>query len=538
MNLSNSVSHVADPIGLFQSLKKTVALSLTVGLTVGALSGCGKTTPNSRSTNNSPTDDTMTGKAVVQNGQIQVVSTGGSPIANARILIGTKLDTPFAGNLLISDKNGIVSAPAGWTSPQPVTIEASGFIRTTYFDRAPDAANRLTVKYRPSLDRTFELQGETTGYGEIPDDGFLDVALVLPGFSRSQIATFHPSDIFSKEIDSLSVLTHTAYLPANLSVPSQTKTYIFMPIHVEKPVFRLQLPGAGTYQVESLHARANIDEAVNHFRNGGSIMDLINKLQFTEGGLKKTVVGRGDNHMDMAIDQFKMTPMVSVNAPNFDAGLDMFSVVMPRSEGEYFVADVKKLKPQDQMQLSAPNGKGTQGIVVHFLKRRPTNNNDALVGPNAATLSLVISAPHRSQPIDFLEIVAPPSLKEHSLTLTPPKKTNGLVPTMTYLALSSVELVNNGKLTLERSTPEWELYGNQWMTSVALPQMPAGMHSKAPKTQNMDGKMRWEAAFAGQPADRSSSERNKQNQNQARALNAGPDDLEKATHVTRSAVDF
>lgn len=505
-----------------------VALGSVLCLTVltGMINGCTNRQNSATSPALAPEPPPTTeDQALAHPGKIIVTDNSGQPVAGARIMIGLKPDAPFAGNTLVTDKAGVVVTPLAWTSQQPVTIEADGYIRATYFGRLPETAMNLVIKPEPTLDSTFEVEGETTGYGDIRDDGWLDLGLVLPMFSRQQVATMHLADIFAREADTLSVLGREARIPSNLSVPSQTKTYIF-PIHVSKPGYRLQYSKAGNYMIEGLHARVKISEAVDHIRNGGSLLDLVNKFNFTEGGVIKANVQKNGTYAPLPINGFKVQPAANFTAPDYDPSLDMFTAVLPKNDGQYFLSDLKKLKPKAKVQLSAPVGT-SHGMTVHFLRKHPANNNDILVGADGATQSMVLGNPARGQTLEFLDIVQPPAREgKDGLKLTPPKKIGKIIGSMTYLLLSKVEVIDNGSYKLEKAAPEWELYGSDWLTNVTLPDLPSRLSKEAGGTTHH----RWEATFVGQM--------NGAELTPARAIVPGPDEFEKATHATRSALDF
>src|SRR5438046_2111084 len=113
---------------IVQSKKYAVAI-LAVAL-VGF--GCSKksSTPPEKAA-----DGSTTSADFLEGATVTVKSSAGTPIANARVMIGLRENVPFPGNVLTMNASGQVSTPAEkWNDPQPVTIDAPGFIRATYFN--------------------------------------------------------------------------------------------------------------------------------------------------------------------------------------------------------------------------------------------------------------------------------------------------------------------------------------------------------------------------------------------------------------------
>ncbi len=495
---------------------------LIVGLLAGPNIGCSKQSPQIQKSEQklNETEELASRGPSAQAGQILVTDLAGQPVAGAQIMIGQRISEPFAGNIIVTDKSGHAPIPASWTTSLPVTVEAKGFVRTTFFARTPEDTRHLKVRVRPVADSSIELKGETQGYGKIRNDGWLDLGLVLPTMSRGQLAAIHITDVFAREIDVLSVLGNQQRIPSNLAVPTQTKTYM-IPLQFSKPLYRQYFPAPGAYRVQAIHARVNIADMVGELRRGASILELVNRFSFTEVGIKNVTVKKGTTETPLPINETKLASTLDFVAPNFDANLDLFTMVMARSESDYFISDIKKLGPGERAKLTAPSGPGSRGLLMHLMRNRTKDPGDALRGASSATMSLAISAPTVGMTPEFLEIVpAPVRASQTRLKLSPPRNFLGLLNSMTYVVLSKVEPIGADNYKLEKTSPEWELYVNDWTTNVDLPEMPSGLPSMKA------GQMRWEASFVGQP--------NESDRPQA----PGPEGFEKATHVTRSAVDF
>lgn len=458
-------------------------------------------------------------KIQAQAGLIQVIDMNGTPVAGAQVMIGSRVGMPFSGNMVTTDANGQVAAPNDWRDVQPVTIEAKGFVRATYFGSSPDAP-LFQIRSAPTK-ASYELKGETLGYEDLSEDGIVDVGLVMPSFDRRAMTTFKLTDIVSLQTDNLSVIGRQYKIPSNLAIPTQTESYI-LPLTLSKPTYRMYFPAQGTYGVSVVHARFTVDDIASGVQGNKPILDMLNKFNFTEGSTRVLDIKKASTPLNFPIADNKFQPIFNVTAPNFGDELNMLAFAVPESNGWYSISDVKAVEANQKVSLMAPHNGLGKGLVIGMLRRPPPHSNPT-IGAQNVTFSAVIRQASQTRAMNFLELVAPPVQHPSELNLQAPRKLSGVTPTLTYAVMSKVEVLDNGPLKVEKITPQWELYshsnGNDWATDLNLPQLPTAL----PQTP---GQMRWEAMFLGQAGkDRV-------------AAAVGPEALEKATHVTRTAVDF
>jgi len=206
-----------------------------------------------------------------------------------------------------------------------------------------------------------------------------------------------------------------------------------------------------------------------------------------------------------------------VTAPNYDRSkFVMMSAALTEHTGLYYATDVKTLEPKQKLSLAAPQS-NTGGLVVNVL--RPTSDSAQQQGDGAKeNLSVVIMAANQSQAAEFLPSLRPPEVRNGQILIDPPRSPSNLVPGITYAVLSKVELIDNGTTKLEKKTPQWELYAEEWPSSLTLPEMPEAVPPPA-------GSYRWTVSLG---ASTQGTEKTP----------AGPTALEKVSHVTRAAVDF
>lgn len=449
---------------------------------------------------------------------LTVTDTNGQPIANARLLIGASENNPFSGNLVTTNADGQALIPAAWVDAQPVTIEAPGHVRTTYFQRTPGALS-LSVKKATSPQR-LELKGKTTGFGPLPKDGYLDVGLVFPALTHAQASVLQVSGLISPEVDKISVIGQEIELPSNVTLPKQKETYI-LPITFDKPTYRLYLNAPRTYKIVSAHARFPFKSVVDDLRDGKSFFDVINKMQFRQVSLTDIPVLDPKNSADVTVDQIQLQPGIPVTAPDFDSRYMMLSAALSERDGLLFITDAKRFKAREALTLVSPANDSGRGLIMSVLMRPPSNTLSDL-GAESEEMSGVKSPANQSQALEFLPIVAAPEYRGGTLVLQPPPPSATVTPALTYMALSKVEVIESGganpDMKLEKKTTQWELYASEWVSSLALPEMPNAEEAST-------ASYRWEVIFAGASAN-------------GGELPLGPDALEKVSHVTRSAVDL
>jgi hypothetical protein len=485
---------------------------LLIGLMT--VTGCGEIT--SRKANDQGDSATSQARSFAETASATLIVNGpsGAPIAGAKVMVGTRANVPFPGNVLTTDRNGQVRVPNGWNSPQPVTVEAAGFVRATYFGRSPqDGTLRLS---KSVSDQNHELKGVVSGYGNLPNDGWMDVGFVIPAIHRSQLNFFQAAALVSSEVDSFKVFGQTVEIPSNLTIPRQRETYI-IPLTFEKPTYRTYLTETGTIPVAATHVKFPFREVADALRGGTPLIQLINKFQFLQTSIRNVAIGTGSTSQDLVVNEIKFDGQATVKAPGYAPELTMISISLAETGNHYYITDTKKIDPGKQINLAIPRSAAGRGVVVSVLgkfeERTLTNTN----GDSTDNFSAVTTLWGQSESFDFLAIPKAPEVRNSGLRLHPPRSVAGVAPALTYAVLSKVEVVDKGTFKLEKKFPQWELYASDWASSLDLPDFP---NSNVPQ-----GKHRWEVSFGGQSAG------------SGRTL-PGPDALEKASHVTRSVVDL
>lgn len=459
---------------------------------------------------------------------LTITDMDGAPIEGATVLIGESTGT-FADEGIEStqttDRGGQVAIPQNWFMPAPVTINAPGFVRATYLDLAPSVRNlkirRQTFEQSPSQDQAtvapparFELDGDTSGFGNLKNDGIFDIGLVVQAITRAQLSTLNLQSLISPEVDHFTVLGQSVDLPSNITIPSQTENYIF-PLHFDKSTFRLFLPTSGTWQIAALHARVPFKSTIDALQNGRSIIDIVNTFEFREGSVTPINIMAATQSQDLTVNAAAFTKSISFTAPAFDRSMSLLTISLANSNGAYYPTDIKNVASSSTVQLTAPAGASVTGMVLAAYKKASSQST----GPAADQYSAVTLPNNETRPFDPIRLVEPPLVNRNQLMLDTPTAAVGINPVMTYATLSIVTAMTKGKLQIENKQVLWDVWAPNWMNKLDLPSTPL------PSIDRTTQSLRWEVGFSAQFTGQKS-------------VPPGPDALEKITHVTRSAVDL
>lgn len=447
---------------------------------------------------------------------LKIVDSAGRAIVGAHVLVGPAIDNPFIGNWFTTDASGEVPVMQNWADNEPVTIEANGFVRATYFDQAP-GAKTFTLRRAPSA-AEIELKGKTTGFtGVVDGDGIGDAGLVYTAIPRSQASALQFTQLVSTTTDELAVLDRKLDMPSNLTFPKQHESYIIFDIDLDKPQYRIQLPFSSTWQVVATHITFPFATTVDALKDGKQITDVAENFTITEASISSTAVsGSNSRDADLNVARLTFEKSVPFTAPMFDSKYKMLALSMAENDGLYYMADLKPMTAGQALTLNAPagGGLGTKGVIVSVLK--PNDNSAINYGAASEQISSVTIAANQSQSFDFLEICKAPNVAGSQVSMTPPEAPVSVEPSLTYAVLDRVERIEKGQLILEKKTPQWELYAKGWAQKFDLPQLPTELKAKNQRWEVMFG-----ANFKGQ-AD----------------VELGPAALGKISHVSRSAIDL
>lgn len=437
---------------------------------------------------------------------ITVKTIDGMPIAGAEILIGDALDNPFPGNFLKTNQNGQVSLPESWTTPQTVTVQAPGFVRSTYMMQNPEA---LTIQLRPLISRTQnEVRGNTQGLPVADKDGWLDFGLVIPALTRIDLLAFDMSTVISPQKDRVSALGQDMDVPANISLPRQSEKYGIFTITLDKPAFRIYYGTTGVNRVFAARGRLPFKSTVDSLRGGKEFYEMINTFKINGGAIRDIDVKSGQTKLDMPTTELNFTESKSLQAPTFRADETFLAVGLADQSGFYIPTDVKQLAAGQKMALNTLPG--AEQMVFAVLKK----SADMKSGADRVSTALLPFAVGVTP--QLLPLIPDPQIVRDELIMPKFNTINGVHPIATYSVLNKEEEVVQGGVKVKILTPQWEVYAQNWQERVRLPQWP--------NSPALPGKKRWDVNFMG-------------SQTTAQAP-MGPAMIQAATHVTHSSVTF
>jgi len=441
---------------------------------------------------------------------INVIGEDLQPLANAKVLIGSELDAPFAGNFLTTDAQGHLDLPDGWTGAEPVTIEAADHLRATYYSQDPgDRTYRLRKKTVIATSQ-YEMKGLTQGHNIQDKDGFVDFSLVIPALTRNDFLSFDINSVISPQFDIISVLGQEAEVPSNVTFPKQKESY-FLPVTLDKPGYRVYFNEDGFHRVFAARGRFPFKEVVDQMRNKAPFYNLVNYFTILGGGVKDLNITKSSTSVDLSVKDLDFKTKVSVQAPSI-SGDETMMVVGVAHMSEYMIpTDVKILKSGQKMSLTALDSKGS---VFSILKK--TKDIESISNGSGRLSAVLVPAASGVAP-KFLPMLQDPSLASNGdLLIAKTHSISGVNPIATYAILSQVQDTMQGKQKIKINSSYWEVYAPNWLEVVSLPKWPAG--------NTVTGKKHWEVNLIGSLS--------------ASVVDLGPAMINNATHVTHSSLDF
>lgn len=441
---------------------------------------------------------------------LKVMDVHGKPVANAQILIGTGVDQPFAENFIATDANGAFTAPAGWDSPQAVTVNAPGYVRATYFEQLP---NGQTYTLRPLVGaQEIKLTGQTNGYKTVDRDGIVDFGIVIPSLTKATLFNFDISAFISPETDAISVIGRSINIPKNIVLPQQRESYFF-PIELNKPNYSLSFRGPGERMIYVARGTFPLDDVINEVRNGKEFYELVNYLAIKGGALRKLDLQQ-DTQLTLPVNELNYTGSRRITGPAFKNDEVVLTAALAEWKGWYYPTDVKMLDAGKARNLTIATG--GQPSLISILKRK----DEMSLTQNTDRLSAHFASFDDGMTPNFLPLMEKPAVTDaFAFAVAPVAKPAHVFEGAQFAVLSKVTQIQVAGRNLDVLENIWEVYSPGWMATTQIPQWPG---EAAPA-----GKLRWEVTLTALPGE-----------NSVQNVDLGPKWLDAASHATRASQDF
>jgi hypothetical protein len=448
-------------------------------------------------------------QGVVQVGLNQaprIIDENGQPISGAQVLIGMSQGQPLANNFLTTGKDGHFAAPAGWTTPQTVTVTSPGFVRVSYLAQKPTGQDFI-IRHQIGKAQ-YNLTGTTPGIKPVSGSGICDFSVVIPALRREDLLHFDINKFISPKLDTISILGQDVSIPSNVTLPKQDQSYIF-PITIEKPKFTISFDTLGVHKVYAMHGQFPFNDVVDKIRGGSSFYEVINEFNMINGGLVDATIAGPTQSLNIPITSITFDQPVKVQAPSIADDEAILAAAVTEQNGYYIPTDVKQLTSQGQAQLKTMKGAGASKWVSVRKKKDPKAEQ---TGITAAIADLTAGATP-----DLLPLLANPTVvSAQEIKVETQSAPSHLEAAATYATLSGLQTTGSGDTAVTTETLAWEVFAPGWVTEIKLPQWPG----EAAAT----GSQRWAVALLGAPVHT--------------PVDLGPALLQAVTHVTRSTQDF
>lgn len=450
---------------------------------------------------------------------LQVYNQANEPVANAEILIGDALDTPFKNNVFKTDQNGFVQI-INWKESAHVTVKAQGYIRQTLLNQKP---GQLQIKLNTAyLNPRPVIKGQVTNLPVDNGDKNIDFALVIPTIAKSDLLNFDLGTVISPYTDTVDIiLGQQADLPSNVSLPTQRESYAFLPVTLSKPEHRVYALNYGPKTYYALTGRFPFKTVVGELQDGKQFYEILNYFNFTSGGLREATVAGPSTQLNIPGNEIKFSEQVTVTGARIPNDEILMSLSVSDLSGSRFIpSDVKRLNADKETKLKIISGKPT--YIVSLLKKQAdfdVNTADGVDRTSASiipynknmqssVLPLMANAPAVVENNGSYKIMIP----EASRITTDAQTIN---PMAVSISISNIKIIKDGAYEVEMLDRQWEIWGTAWPNEVQLPQWP--LEDNAPRRK-------FEVNLIGSQS--------------SELFDLGDQLVKAATHVTRAATEL
>ncbi|MES2800904.1 MAG: hypothetical protein V4654_00300 [Bdellovibrionota bacterium] len=456
---------------------------------------------------------------------LQVFNQANQPVANAQVLIGTAIGNPFKDNLKITDKNGFVSL-ADWAQATHITVNAQGYIRQTLLNQKPGAFQiKLNIAYmttRPVI------KGQVTGLPVKDGDKMMDFSLVIPTISKGDLMSFDLDSIVSPFDDTIDIIFgKTADLPSNVSLPTQKEKYNFLiSLTLSKPEHRVYTNNYGQKTFYAFSGKFPFKEVMEQLNADKQFYEVMNSFHFTNGSIREVTVAGPSTALNIPSGEIKFdgTQAGVKGATILADEVVMLLSLNDLSGGRFVPSDVKRLESKQTAALKTIAGKPT--YIVSLLKKAIDFDSATQDVANRSSASMIAyKAGMQSSLLPLLPAGPRVAHVGGAYQITMPQSSNmtsdaqAVNELAVSVAISNINMVQNGQLQVEILDRKWEVLGTGWPKEITLPVWPLEDSEDATAV-----KRKFEVNLIGSES--------------AKQTDLGDDLIKAATHVTKGAAEL
>lgn len=440
---------------------------------------------------------------------IKVLNQYGEPLAQAQILVGLNEGSPFKGNYLITDNLGTAKVPNAWSTPEHVTVDATGYIRQTLLNQNP---GDITIKMNSAyLTSPAEVKGAVTSLPIVNGDKMIDFALVMSAMTKADLLNFDLNALISPYSDAFTIAGQKADVPSNISLPTQKESYFFN-LTISKPIYRMVTPTLGPKRFFAVRGQFLFKAVIDELRSGKQFYELLNYFSIQGGGMRDVTLLNSKTNLDIPGNELSFNSKLKVQPASANADEVLILVAVSDIANSLVPTDIKRVTNNGSASLTSLANK--PAYVVQVIKKQAELNANKT---NSDRTSVAISPYSENTKMDLLPLVDNPSMTNSNgflITLPALPLKAGIHGLAVSAIISDLSEIQNGTDKVTHINRRWEIIGLGWSEKIQLPNWPL---------TNRTAKTRLEINYLGSTSE------------QIAPLEGI---IDAATHVTHASVDF
>lgn len=265
-----------------------------------------------------------------------------------------------------SGKYNVDLSAAEVSSGLMVTAWAKGYSAVSHVHTITSRINFVL----PSIprDEYSELRGTIKGFGDLDSDTRATAGLVAKTLQVADLGSIDTSAFISPMHDEVDIFG-PRNIPSNLVLPDQTIPVFFLPIRINKPIYRLPMLAGSTNRYFGLSGSVPVSEAVEAIR-GGNTWDLINLMKIEKVGITEPILAPSQGEVlsrEVVINQ-KVSEKINLKVEKgYRAPKGIRRLVGTLWEavtGVFIPTDMKQVE-ETSLQLTAVNARKAKIIDIY-----------------------------------------------------------------------------------------------------------------------------------------------------------------------------